>query len=230
MVGTSVVDNLKAVQNRIAAACARCDRDPASVRLIAVSKGQSLEKLRLAFAAGQRRFGENYVQEADLKRAVLADAEWHFIGRVQSNKVKSLVGSFHLIHSIDRETIVQSISVKAHKRGIVQRVLIEINVGGEGSKGGVAPEEAREFIRRARQLPGVQLGGLMCMPPPGPAESVRLYFRRLRQILEENRDDGFLELSMGTSQDFETAIEEGATLVRIGTDIFGPRSKSKEAE
>lgn len=217
--------NIRRVRERMFAACARVGRNPLSVRLIAVSKTHSIAKVQEAFAAGQIRFGENYLQEAEPKIAALPDAEWHFIGSVQSNKVKGMVGRFELIHSVDRDSVLQMISKKAVERGVMQKILLEVNLGDEASKGGVSVTDAREFIQRARHLPGVQLSGLMGMPPPSSSESARPFFRRLRRIFEENAAEGFVELSMGTTQDFEVAIEEGATLIRIGTEIFGVRSR-----
>lgn len=228
MAGMSVADNLKSVNSRMREACARVGRDPLTVKLVAVSKGQPLAKISAASAAGQRVFGENYVQEALEKLGRERDLEWHFIGTLQSNKAKFVVGAFDLIHTIDRESVLQAVSKKAVEQGLTQKILIEVNVGGEVSKGGVGLADVNAFIRHARQLPGLQVRGLMCMPPPGPAESARPHFQTLSRILRGNRDGDFCELSMGTTQDFEVAIEEGATLVRIGTDVFGPRVKEEK--
>lgn len=223
MVGTSVEKNLEQVLKRMNAACVRAGRNATSVRLVAVSKMQPLAKVQQAFAAKQKMFGENYVQEALPKIESLPQAEWHFIGSLQSNKAKQVVGAFALIHSVDRESLLQEISKRAVEKGIVQDILIEINLAGETSKGGADWNAAEQLVRTGRGLPGLRVRGLMGMPPQGSAEASRSYFKELHEKWKAWRDSNFSELSMGTSQDFEIAIEEGATLVRIGTDVFGPR-------
>jgi len=228
MVGQSIAENLEKVRARILSACQRVGRNSSEVRLVAVSKTHSTEKVREAFAAKQKLFGENYAQEAVPKQQALPQAEWHFIGALQSNKVKQIIGGFALIHSVDRESVLKEISKRAVERGVTQDILLEINLAAESSKSGVDWNAAEALYQSARQLPGVRVRGLMGMPPPGAAEASRSYFRELREKLSEWKrtfnDEALCELSMGTSQDFEVAIEEGATLVRIGTDIFGQRS------
>jgi PLP dependent protein len=224
-IANQIADNLKTVQAKITAACARAKRDPGAVRLIAVSKQQSLEKLKAAVAAGHRCFGENYVQEALGKQSLVSTVEWHLIGALQSNKAKAAVGKFALIHTIDRESVLQEISKRAVEQNLVQPILIEVNIGLEGSKAGLPPIELPAFLTRARQLPGLSVRGLMCMPPPGAAEASRPHFVQMRRLMAENGAPGFVELSMGSSQDFEVAVEEGATFVRVGSDIFGARGE-----
>lgn len=228
MVGQSIAENLDKVRARILAACKQAGRNPAEVRLVAVSKTHSIEKVREVFSHKQNIFGENYAQEAVPKQQTLPEAEWHFIGALQSNKVKQIVGKFALIHSVDRESVLKEISKRASEQGFIQDILLEINLAAESSKSGVDWVAAEALYQTARQLPGVRVRGLMGMPPAGPAESSRPYFRDLREKLSDWKrkfsDDALCELSMGTSQDFAVAIEEGATLVRIGTDIFGQRS------
>ena len=214
-----VAAGLSQVRERIAAACSRSGRDPASVRLIAVSKTKPAQMLRDAVAAGQIVFGENYAQELREKAEALGGGiEWHFVGALQTNKAKLVVGRAALIHTCDRLALAQELSKRAKAAGLVQRVLLEVNIGREAQKAGVLPENAPALLEQARALPALACEGLMCIPP---AEGdPREYFRRLRQL---GNTLGLRELSMGMSADYEAAIEEGATLVRVGTAIFGER-------
>jgi PLP dependent protein len=215
-----IAANLSRVRERIAAACARSRRDPTSVRLVAVTKTKPVEMLREAVAAGQTIFGENYAQELREKADAVPGAEWHFIGALQTNKAKLVVGRAALIHTCDRLALAQELSKRAKAAGLVQRVLLEVNVGREAQKAGVLPANAAELLERVRALPSLRCEGLMCIPP---AEGdPRQHFRELRQLGEAL---GIPELSMGMSADYESAIEEGATLVRVGTAIFGERSR-----
>jgi pyridoxal phosphate enzyme (YggS family) len=196
-------------------------RIPAGVTLVAVSKTQPPEAIREAYAAGQRDFGENYAQEWREKAdalADLADLRWHFVGGLQTNKVKYLAGRVHLVHAVDREELARELSRRSGQKGAVTRVLLEVNTGGEATKGGCAPADAPALAAAVRALPSVELRGLMCMPPP--EEDPRPHFRLLRELRDRL---GLAELSMGMSADWQIAIEEGATLVRIGTAIFGAR-------
>jgi pyridoxal phosphate enzyme (YggS family) len=227
MVGRSIEDNLYRVRNRIAAACQRCGRDLSEVQLVAVSKGQPAECVKQAVAAGQTQFGENYVKEALLKMKDVGGAEWHFIGTLQSNKVKQIVGQFTLIHSVDRMSVMDAIARRSEELNVIQAVLVEINLAEEASKAGLLFDQASDFLEKARDLRNIRVHGLMGLPPMGNAESSRPYFRKLRGLSRLIGDQ--CELSMGTSQDFEVAIEEGATLIRVGTDIFGPRIAKEEA-
>ncbi len=227
---SQVAENLMAVRERIARAALRAGRDLRSVKLVAVSKVQPLDALRAALAAGQRALGENYAQELRDKAEALSAHDpppgWHFLGALQTNKVKYVVGRAHLVHTCDRPSLAQELSKRAVAQGIVQRVLVEVNVGREAQKAGALPEAAGPFVRALAQLPGLSCEGLMCIPP---AEGdPRPHFRALRtlrdHLLREGLHPGPLaELSMGMSADYEVAVEEGATLVRVGTAIFGAR-------
>jgi len=214
-----VASGLAHVRERIGAACARAGRDPASVKLIAVGKTKPIELLREALQAGQTIFGENYAQELREKADALPGAEWHFIGALQTNKAKLVVGRAALIHTCDRIALAQELSKRAKSAGLTQRVLLEVNVGREPQKAGVLPEDAAALLEQVRALPALACEGLMCIPP---AEGdARGHFRSLRQLAERL---GLRELSMGMTADYEAAIEEGATLVRVGTAIFGERN------
>jgi pyridoxal phosphate enzyme (YggS family) len=201
-------------------------RVPPGVTLVAVSKTHPAEAIREAYAAGQRDFGENYAQEWREKAdalADLADLRWHFVGGLQTNKVKYLAGRVHLVHAVDREELARELSRRFAQKGAVARVLVEVNTGAEATKGGCAPADAPRLVEAARALPAVEVRGLMCMPPP--EDDPRPHFRLLREL----RDRLCLaELSMGMSADWETAIAEGATIVRVGTAIFGARERRGE--
>jgi pyridoxal phosphate enzyme (YggS family) len=215
-----VASGLAAVKARIAQACARAGRDPGSVRLIAVSKTKPLPMLKEAVAAGQTIFGENYAQELREKADALPGVEWHFIGALQTNKAKLVVGRVALIHTCDRLALAQELSKRASAAGLTQRVLLEVNVGREPQKAGALPDQAPELLREVRALPALACEGLMCIPP---AEGdPRPHFRALRELATGL---GLAQLSMGMSADYEAAIEEGATLVRVGTAIFGERAR-----
>ena len=230
----TIADNLAAVRERIAATARKAGRDPNAVRLVAVSKRVSEERLRQAVAAGQRLFGENYLQEAQEKIAALDPAgelNWHFIGHLQSNKAKAAAENFSMVETVDRLKLATLLDRHAAAAGRIVSVLVQVNVGGESQKSGVAPERTAELLQAMERLPALRVMGLMTMPPwSEEAESSRPHFRRLRQLAEELAARGLLgrhgkvELSMGMSGDFEVAVEEGATLVRVGTAIFGPRS------
>ena len=227
-----IADNLKAVEKRIEAACLRTGRSRESVQLIAVSKTKPAEAVAEAYTAGQRLFGENHVQEIVAKKPLLpADIRWHFIGNLQKNKVKYLVGNVELIHSVNSEGLAAEIEKQAAKRGLIQDILLEVNIAEEASKQGAAPEEIVSLLHFCDAQPHIRLCGLMAVAPlaEDPEES-RPFFIRLRELWEELKEQvrdpaAFRELSMGMSGDFEAAIEEGATLIRVGTLIFGARSK-----
>jgi pyridoxal phosphate enzyme (YggS family) len=190
------------------------------VRLIAVSKTKPAELVRAAVAAGVDDIGENYLQEALAKHAAVGGAvRWHLIGHLQRNKAARALELFDLIHSIDSAALGEAVARHAAARGTPARVLVEVNVGGEASKHGVAPHRLPELLERLRD-PHLSVEGLMTVPPPGPAEVARGYFRQLRALRDAA---GLRELSMGMSDDFEIAIEEGATMVRVGRAIFGAR-------
>ncbi len=227
----SIAENLKMVKERIEAAAARAGRGAGSVRLVAVTKTVPPELIREAVAAGAEILGENRVQEAREKIETLGRlASWHLIGSLQRNKAKYAVRLFDLIHSVDSLELAQELSRQAKKTGKVQDILIEVNIAKEGSKSGIYPEDAAYLVREAAGLEYLRIRGLMTMPPylPDPEDS-RLYFKRLRELaaaIERERIPGvsMSELSMGMSNDFEVAVEEGATMVRIGTAIFGERA------
>jgi hypothetical protein len=225
----TIAANLIDIRARIAAAALRAGRDPDTVRLIAVSKTQPASAISAATAAGQQLFGENYVQELTTKLDAVAEpVEWHFIGSLQSNKVKYLAGRVAMIHSVDRLSLAEEIERQWSKLDRVAEILLEINLGDETSKGGIRPAQLPQLAAAVARLPHLRLRGLMALPPLlDDAEAVRPYFRRLRLLAEElSAADPALdlrELSMGMSHDFEVAIEEGATLVRVGTAIFGAR-------
>ena len=211
-----VTAGLEQVREKIARACERAGRPLTSVKLVAVSKLQPAEKLREAAEAGQRDFGENYAQELRDKVAALSGFEWHFLGALQTNKVKLVVGRAALIHTCDRLALAQEISKRAPPGG--QRVLLEVNIGREPQKAGALPEDVPALLEQTRALPGLRCEGLMCIPP---AEGdPRPHFRALRELAVRLQ---LPELSMGMSADYQVAIEEGATLVRVGTAIFGER-------
>jgi pyridoxal phosphate enzyme (YggS family) len=194
---------------------------PAGVTLVAVSKTQPADAIREAFAAGQRDFGENYAQEWREKADALADLEglrWHFIGGLQTNKVKYLAGRVAAIHTVDRIELAREISKRFAGRGATARVFLEVNTGGEATKSGCAPDAAPALAGAVRALPAIVLAGLMCIPPPD--EDPRPHFRTLRGLRDRL---GLAELSMGMSADWRVAVEEGSTCVRIGTAIFGAR-------
>jgi len=227
----SIRDNAARVLERVARAAERSGREAQAIRLIAVGKTQSVEFIGEALEAGLTVFGENYVQEAEEKIRAFPQAEWHFIGKLQRNKVKKAVSLFSWIQTVDSLGLLAEISRRAAEAGKVLPVLVEVNVAGEGSKAGVAPEEITGILEAAPGLPGISLKGLMAIPPwtEDPGES-RPYFIRLREMLAEcvsrgGADPEMTELSMGMSNDFEAAIEEGATMVRVGTAIFGSRAR-----
>ncbi|HET6412450.1 MAG TPA: YggS family pyridoxal phosphate-dependent enzyme [Anaeromyxobacter sp.] len=197
---------------------------PAGVTLVAVSKAQPASAIREAYAAGQREFGENYAQEFRAKADLLSDLEdlrWHFIGALQTNKVKLIAGRVAYVHTVDRPELARELSRRLLARGERARVFVEVNVGGESSKEGCAPDEAVGLSEAVRALPALDLVGLMCIPPAGA--DPRPHFRLLRGLRDRL---GLAELSMGMSGDYRQAIEEGATFVRIGTALFGPRPPS----
>lgn len=222
-------ENYNAMQKQIALSAEKAGRDPASVRMLAVSKKMDAEKIRVIWRLGHRLFGENRVQEAKAKIPEMpAGGEWHFIGGLQTNKAKDAVECFDVIESIDRLDLAQELQKRLETAGKKMRVMLEINVGGEVAKHGCAPEEAGELLRGVQALARLEPVGLMAIPPfREEVEKSRPFFAQLRKIrdeLEEAEGAHLPELSMGMSHDFAVAIAEGATLVRIGTALFGARS------
>jgi pyridoxal phosphate enzyme (YggS family) len=221
-------ESVPAAQNRIAAAARAAGRSVDSVTLLAVSKGQSSAAIDSAASAGIEHFGENFLQESLPKIEALAGREltWHFIGRLQANKTRPVAENFAWVHAVDRFKIAERLSVQRPYHAPPLNVCLQLHVGGEASKGGVESADMRELAGQVGTLPRLRLRGLMCMPP---AETElarqRQWFRETRQLFDYLNEHGFgLDtLSMGTTADFEAAILEGSTLVRIGTAIFGPR-------
>lgn len=231
--GSSIVDRLADVQGRIASAIERAGRSSGDVTLVAVSKLQPFEAIEKAYSAGQRDFGENRLDELWQKAELaevrgLDDIRWHMIGSIQSRKTPDVVGPFVLVHSVDRAKIASRLSRDAGEAGRTLDVLLEVNVSGEASKHGFSPDVLRDAAGELVQLPHLRIHGLMTMAPIAEdPELVRGYFRALRRMRDElaERFPGtdWRELSMGMTQDYEVAVEEGATLVRVGSAIFGPR-------
>jgi PLP dependent protein len=226
-----VKERLDRINKRIADAAAGCGRNPETIRLVAVSKTVNAVKVAEAIDAGALILGENYIQEARDKFNALYDraVQWHFIGHLQSNKAKYAVRMFDLIHSVESLKLAKAIDKEAHKNGKVQDILIQVNISREETKSGIAETGAAELIAQIASLENIRVKGLMTMPPFFDApEQARPFFRQLAllrdRIVERNLPEVSMdELSMGMTGDFEVAIEEGATLVRIGTAIFGAR-------
>ena len=221
-------DRLQAVKSRIAAACRACGRDPRDIVLVAVSKSFPAADVRLAHAVGQRDFGENYAQEALDKMSALADLEltWHYIGPIQSNKTRALASRFDWVHSIDRLKVAERLSAQRAPERAPLPVCIQVNLSGEASKSGVAPPELGALAHAVAGLPRLRLRGLMAIPEATTdAALARRAFERLRALKEMLAAEGLAldTLSMGMSGDLEAAIAAGATMVRVGTAIFGPR-------
>jgi len=208
-----------AVRDRVAAAARRAGRDPGSVTLVAVSKDVDPDRVLAAARSGQRDFGESRAQQLVAKRAVVSGAAWHFIGRLQRNKVDQVVGAVDLVHSVDRLELARAIDGRAGRAGVVQRVLLQVNVAGDPAKAGVAPHDLPALLEAVRALGGVRCDGLMTVPAQGV--DPRPAFVALRALRDEL---GLAHLSMGMSDDFEAAVEEGATVVRVGRAVFGDRT------
>jgi pyridoxal phosphate enzyme (YggS family) len=222
-------ERLKSVLARIDAAARKAGRDPASIRLLAVSKQQPVAAIAAAAVAGQREFGENYVQEAVTKIEALGDAglTWHFIGQLQGNKTRDVAERFQWVHTLDRERIATRLAAqRPHYAGPLE-VLLQVKLDAEPGKGGVEPDALPRLAEIVGGLPRLRLRGLMCIPEPAVDEaSQRRPFQRLRTLLDELVSRGHVldTLSMGMSADLEAAVAEGATIVRVGTAVFGPRA------
>jgi pyridoxal phosphate enzyme (YggS family) len=212
------------VRERIARAAAKVGRDPSRVKLVAVSKTHSAEMVRAAYDAGHRVFGENYVKELAKKADELAALEgitWHFIGHLQRNKVKDVVRARAVVETVDSVRLAEELSKRSVAEGIVTPCLVQVNVGGEAQKSGCEPSEAADVVTALRSHEGVRVSGVMTVPPLfDDPEASRPFFRALRELAEKL---GLDDLSMGMTHDLEVAVEEGATIVRVGTAIFGPR-------
>lgn len=231
---SSIAENLERVHEQIAGAAAKAGRDVKDVELVAITKTHPAEKVREAVEVGQTLFGESRVQEARAKIPELSsNIRWHFVGHLQKNKVRQALPLFEMIHSVDSLALAQDINRIAEDEGLYPRVLLEVNVAGEGSKFGFAPDDLREQMKALLALARLSIEGLMCIPPLAVgSEDSRKFFvevRELRDSLEKEFNMKLPELSMGMTQDFPIGIEEGATLVRVGTAIFGERSKKQRA-
>lgn len=226
-----VKENLLEVEKHIQAACKRAGRDRSEVTLIAVSKTKPVSMLNKAYESGIREFGENKVQEMmDKYDELPSDIHWHMIGHLQRNKVKYLMGKSYLIHSVDSLRLAQEISAQSVKHGVKTDILIEVNIAGEETKFGISGEETIQLVTEAAKLPNIHIQGLMTIAPyvEDPEEN-RMYFRKIKElsvdIADKKIDNVHMRiLSMGMTGDYEVAIEEGATMVRVGTGIFGERN------
>ena len=232
---TTIADRLRVVEQRIAAAARAAGRDPAAVSLLAVSKTWGPDAVREAVAAGQRAFGENYVQEGVDKVEALRDLglEWHFIGPLQSNKTRPVANAFDWVHGIDRLKIAERLAEQRAAHLAPLKLCIQVNVSAEDSKSGVAPEQLGALAHAVAALPRLQLRGLMCIPEPSADAAVlRARFALLRELQAGLVADGLAldTLSMGMSQDIELAVAEGATIVRVGSAIFGDRNRQAATE
>ena len=230
-----VAENLAQVQKNINESCSKINRDPNEVTLIAVSKTKPVEMLKEAYDAGARVFGENKVQEiVDKYDQMPSDVKWHMIGHLQRNKVKYIVGQVALIHSVDSYRLAEEINIQAKKKNIIVPILVEVNIAHEESKFGISEEDAIQLVEEISEQENVSIKVLMTIAPyVENAEDNRLYFRKIKDlsvdIAAKNIDNVSMEiLSMGMTGDYEVAIEEGATMVRVGTGIFGARNYNKQ--
>lgn len=228
----SLAENLNSIQQRICAACERAQRDPASVMLLAVTKGQAPEVVSEAGRLGLTFFGENKIQEAKAKIPLCSGKlRWHFIGHLQTNKCRDAVEFFEMIQSVDSLHVAQEISKRAEQASKTMPILLEVNLAGEASKFGYRPDKLEAELKQINALQRLEIHGLMTVPPwTSNAENVRPMFRQMRELkqrAEQALGAPLPHLSMGMTGDFEVAIEEGATIVRIGTALFGPRKTAK---
>jgi len=229
----SIAENLARVRQEIVEAAAKAGRGPGEIELVAITKAHPAEKVREAIDAGQRLFGESRVQEARTKIPEMpSNLRWHFVGHLQKNKIRHALPLFEMIHSVDSLALAQDMNRIAEEEGLHPRVLLEVNVAGEGSKFGFTPDKLREQMEGLLALPRLSILGLMCIPPiANEAAASRKYFVQLRELRDSLQTEfrvDLTQLSMGMTQDFWIAVEEGATLVRVGTAIFGERSRKKQ--
>lgn len=227
---SDAAQRLAAVRQRIADACQRAGRPPTSVILVAVGKTHPPEAISELVALGVRDVAENRIEELVAKQPLVPEATWHMVGQVQRRKARDLVGRRVLVHSLDRPALADTLSDRAHAAGVLQRVLVQVNVGEDPAKSGVAPDEALDLVAYARGRPHLSVEGLMTIPPfppdgVDPGEAARAHFVRLRELRDSSRErwPEVIHLSMGMSQDLDVAVEEGATMVRVGTALFGVR-------
>ena len=227
----SISDNLRKIRNSITNTALTCNRDPAAIKLIAVSKRHSIDSINDAIKAGQVHFGENYIQEAAKKIECISNtAFFHFIGHIQSNKAKQAAELFSMVETVDRYKLAKSLNNHLKKLDKKLDILIQVNIGEDPKKSGVSPKKAEELLKQISELSQIRPVGLMTIPPFSQNnEETRIHFRNLNKLSKELADKNLftdnnnVELSMGMSQDFTTAIEEGATIIRVGTAIFGDR-------
>src|SRR5438067_3797283 len=228
-----ITENLERVRERIMQAAVKAGRSTSDIELVAITKTHPAEKVREALGTGQTLFGESRVQEARAKIPELpSNLRWHFVGHLQKNKIRHALPLFEMIHSVDSLALAQEMNRIAEEEGMRPRVLLEINVAGEGSKFGFAPDKLREQMEALLALPRLSVLGLMTIPPLGEEpEASRTYFVQLRELRDRLQTEfrvDLAQLSMGMTQDYAVAVEEGATLVRVGTAIFGERTRKKE--
>lgn len=218
-----LAENIKFVCKNIRQAAHRANRNEADIQLVAVTKQVSIETVQRAVELGLKNFGENKAQELLKKSQAIPDVQWHFIGRIQTNKIKHIVPNSEIIHSVWRIKELVEIDKQAHKLGKIQRVLVEVNISGEETKAGIVPENVKSFLKEAERFENIELAGFMTMAPfVKDPESIRWVFRKLRELRDEYQPNypNLVHLSMGMSNDYEIAVEEGATILRIGTAIF----------
>ena len=232
---SSIAENLERVRANIATAAARAGRSVDDIELVAISKTHDASRVREAVEAGQQLFGESKVQEARVKIPELpSNLRWHFVGHLQKNKIRHALPLFELFHGVDSIDLARDLNRIADEAGVSPRILLEVNVAGEGSKFGFAPGNLRENMESLLALPRLTTEGLMCIPPLAEeAEASRKFFvdlRELRDALEKEFDVALPQLSMGMTNDYTIAVEEGATMVRVGTAIFGERAKPKRED
>jgi len=224
--------NYRGILERIAAAAEKVRRDPREIRLLAAAKSQSVESIRAALAAGVALVGENYVQEAlDKKKLISEPIEWHMIGHLQRNKARAALDLFDLIESLDNFALARELDKEGDRRGRTIRAFVEVNLGGEESKSGIARDQVSALLEQVGTLSHIRVEGLMTVPPfRENLEEVRRYFRELRELRDSLAalrvpNVELKELSMGMTHDYTVAVQEGATIVRLGTGLFGPRSR-----
>ncbi len=221
-----IKNNIQIVREKLAHAAKVSGRSPEDIQLIAVSKTVDVDRMKIAVESGVHAFGENYVQEFIEKYAKLPELEWHFIGQLQSNKVKYIVRKASLIHTLDRPSLAKELNKRYRALNLQMKTLIQVNIGLEKQKGGIEPDALESFIDQCKSYEGIDVCGLMCIPPyQVNPEDGRVYFERMRKLYDRLNDRGYnlTKLSMGMSADYELAIEEGANIVRVGSAIFGAR-------
>ncbi len=231
----SIAENIENIRERMTLACQRAGRSADEVKLMAVSKFVDTDRMAEALSCGIRLFGENRAQELNQKKTFFENnmCVVHFIGQLQTNKIKYLCGPADTVESVDRMTLAEALSTRARSLGCVQDIMIQVNIGEEPQKGGVSDGDLAYFVQQVIDCGALRVTGLMCVPPALETEAVRPYFIRMRKLMDAIKcrfpEQPICELSMGMSHDFETAIEEGATIVRIGTGVFGARRIGADA-